>query len=114
MENANQMWNAIETSELIINACGNLMILVGLFLIFTTLIGVKKLQDPISKIHATGVSDSFGIPLCYFGFFILNIHNGLSLKYIILICLTITTGPLISQSIAYFIYSNKQKIKTND
>ena len=105
----NNLLEMMEMSELIGSVVGNLLIIIGLCLVLTSLLGIKRFEDSISKLHATAISDGFGMPLCYFGLFLLNITAPYSLKYILLVCLTIVTTPLISQAIAYFIYKSKKE-----
>jgi len=79
---------------------GHIFIIVGFFLIFTSVIGVKRMPDVFCKIHATSIADSLGYPLCYLGLFLISCCSVLSFKYILFIILSLLLSPIATFSIA--------------
>jgi multicomponent Na+:H+ antiporter subunit G len=52
------------------------LVVIGVFFLFVGAIGLVRLPDFFSRLHATGKSDTFGMVLCLMG---LAIHGGLTL-----------------------------------
>jgi multicomponent Na+:H+ antiporter subunit G len=94
-----------------VEVVGNILILLGVALIISTLVGVKRFDDNLSKIHAVGISDIVAYPLCYTGLFLQNLDAQFSYKYIFLILILFATSPLVSHNIAKIIYDSNNKEK---
>ncbi len=107
MSNSSEISKLLEITELVVGAMGHILILIGCFFILTSVIGIKKFNDTFAKIHAASVSDSLGLPLCYFGLFLMNISSSHATKYLFIALMCLIFSPLISHSIAYFIHHNK-------
>ncbi|MCF8462460.1 MAG: monovalent cation/H(+) antiporter subunit G [Rickettsiaceae bacterium] len=86
-----------------------LLIFSGLFFIFTALIGSIRMPSFYTKIHAIGVSDSFGVPLTLLGISLLQENVSYSMKIILMIILILMLSPLSTNlmSKAYMISKSK-------
>lgn len=73
---------------------------VGLFFIFTALIGMLKMPDLYTKCHASGVSDNFGLPIAIIGIAIVYCDSKNSLKLILLSVLIFIVSPLVTHLLA--------------
>lgn len=90
---------------LIIAAFGYLFIFIGIFFIITSVMGVVRFHDPLTKMHAVGLADSFAIPLILIGFIILTfIYNDACVvvccKYLALLLIGIITSSTNTTVIA--------------
>jgi multicomponent Na+:H+ antiporter subunit G len=52
--------------NLVLQICGWLFLVLGCVFIFSSAIGFIRMPDFFSKIHAIGISDSFGCPVALF------------------------------------------------
>ncbi|MDX1923732.1 MAG: monovalent cation/H(+) antiporter subunit G [Rickettsiaceae bacterium] len=108
MLKSHQLMQSAHILEWALGIGGHLIVWIGIFFIATSIVGVKRFSDSISKIHATSLSDSLGTPLCYIGFFLINISQGYSSKYLLIMILCFIISPLSSHSIAKFIYESEK------
>ena len=88
-----------------------LLIFFGLFFVFTALIGSVRMPDFYTKIHAFGISDSFGVPLTLLGLSLLQENFSSSIKIILMIVLMMILTPLSTHLIAKTYISNNDKNK---
>ena len=88
-----------------------LLIFFGLFFIFTALIGSVRMPDFYTKIHAFGISDSFGVPLTLLGLCLLQQNLIHSIKIILIIVLMMILTPLSTHLIAKTLITNSDKDK---
>ena len=86
-----------------------LLIFFGLFFIFTALIGSVRMPDFYTKIHAFGISDSFGAPLTLLGLSLLQENISYSVKIILMIVLMMMLTPLSTHLIAKTFITNSDK-----
>ena len=92
---------------------GNGFIIIGLFFVITAQLGIKRMYfDLLAQVHAAGIADAIGFPLCFIGIGILNIEQASenSTKCFVLAILSLVISPVITHSFAksYFI-STKQE-----
>jgi multicomponent Na+:H+ antiporter subunit G len=88
---------------------GHGLLVIGLFFVVTAVIGLKRLPDVMSKMHATGVSDSLGLPLCYIGVALISLGQGMSIKYFLLAIFALIVSPVVTHSFAKYIFNKKDK-----
>jgi len=77
-----------------------LMVSVGTFFMFVSSVGIIRLPDFYTRIHAMGKGDTFGIMLILFG---LCIHEGFTLvtaKLILALVFVGVTNPVASHALA--------------
>ena len=72
---------------------GWFLVLLGSIFIMISAIGSIKMPDFYSKLHAIGVGDSCGAPLCLLGFCFINGLGMISLKIILLFILIVLLSP---------------------
>jgi multicomponent Na+:H+ antiporter subunit G len=77
-----------------------LFIVSGLFFITSGVLGVFRMPDVLTKIHAAGLIDSIGLPLCFFGLSIMQESIASFVKIILMIPLFWILGPVSSHAIA--------------
>ncbi len=78
---------------------GNGLVILGLFFIFTALIGIKRADfDLMSKLHASGISDSMGLPLCFIGIALIHSSSLFAAKSLLLALLILLLSPVITHS----------------
>ncbi|HJD61445.1 MAG TPA: Na+/H+ antiporter subunit G [Rickettsia endosymbiont of Degeeriella rufa] len=53
---------------MILSYIGILLVIIGLFAIFSGIIGFFRFPDFYTKLHAASVIESFGVPICLIGF----------------------------------------------
>jgi len=90
---------------------GYILIALGLFLVLSGSIGVLRFPDYFTRVHAAGVTDSMGAPLCILGVMFLEGWTIFSAKLLILIILLLLTSPTACHAIskAAFLDRNKPK-----
>lgn len=84
----------------IISLIADLMVLGGVFFIFTGAMGVLRMPDFYTRTHPAGLADSLGAPLVLAG---IAVHYGFSvfsLKLILLIVFLLITNPAATHALA--------------
>lgn len=84
-------------------------IIIGMFFIFSSLIGVIRLDGFYNKIHAIGIADSTGNILTLAGLALLQDSIINSSKILIVIILMLLTGPLSTHTIAAAYWNKTNK-----
>ena len=90
--------------KILSNLIGDGFLIVGLFFVLTSIMGVIRIKDNLTRLHAGSVSDSFGLPLCYIGIMLKNGFNIISVKFFVVLVLVIIASPVIVHNIARMIY----------
>ena len=90
----------LELLKLFLQIAGWFCILVGCLFIFSSAVGFIKMPDFFTKVHAAGISDSFGCPLALVGIAILCGSAIMALKIILLILFMLLTGPTMTYLLA--------------
>jgi multicomponent Na+:H+ antiporter subunit G len=93
---------------------GYLILIVGLFFILTSFIGMIRFPDFFSKVHAASITDSFAIPFSLVGLSMISTNFLLSIKLLIIAILYLILSPLSANSLAKAAYlykdlNNKKK-----
>jgi multicomponent Na+:H+ antiporter subunit G len=87
-------------SELTLYGLGWVAIFLGVFFILTGALGLIRMPDFYTRLHAAGLIDSMGAPLLLIG---LAIHDGFTLvtvKIILLIIFLLITSPTATHALA--------------
>tara|TARA_B100001996_G_C18642719_1_gene586237 strand:- start:286 stop:624 length:339 start_codon:yes stop_codon:yes gene_type:complete len=86
--------------EILANIISFLFILLGSILILIGSIGLLRLPDVFSRIHAVGMIDTAGIGFIIFGLLIYSGFTIVSIKLLILGCVLIFTSPIAGHAVA--------------
>jgi multicomponent Na+:H+ antiporter subunit G len=88
----------------VINAISAVFIISGLFFIVVGTIGLLRLPDFYSRMHATGKCDTLGVGLTIFGLIIYNGFNFISVKLLFLVAFILIANPVATHAIARAAY----------
>ena len=88
----------------IINVISTIFILAGLFFIIAGTIGLIRLPDFYSRMHATGKCDTLGEGLVIMGLIIYNGLNFISVKLLFLVIFIFVVNPVATHAIARAAY----------
>ncbi len=88
---------------------GWIFIILGSFFIASSVVGLFRFSDFFNKIHAAGVADSFGIPLCLFGLSLMQTSMLNVLKIWTIIALFFILNPTSSHALIKAAWVNKEK-----
>lgn len=86
--------------EALFDYVGEALILVGAFFVFTGALGIIRMPDFYTRLHAAGVTDSMGVPLILLGIIIKSGFTLFSGKIIFLILFMMITGPAACHAVA--------------
>lgn len=102
----------------ILNIIGSLLIIVGLFVIFSGVIGIIRFPGFFNKIHAAGVIESCGVPLSLFGLALIQTNWTSVFKLILIMILILLLNPSSTHALSKVAkllmkneYINKQDYK---
>lgn len=90
---------------------GYTLIALGLFLVLSGSVGVLRFPDFFTRVHAAGVTDSLGAPLCILGIICLDGFTIISAKLFILILLLLLTSPTACHAISKAAFFDREKPK---
>jgi multicomponent Na+:H+ antiporter subunit G len=90
----------IRNPVIIVNSVSFIIIAIGCFMVFTSVVGIFRMPDFFTKMHAASVGDSFGCPLILLGLAIYGGLNLISFKIILLILFLFITNPTASYALA--------------
>ena len=79
---------------------GAVLIIIGVAIFFIQLIGVFKLKDILSRMHATAMGDTIGIASTLLGVIVLTGFNFTSLKVALIIVFLWMASPVSSHLIS--------------
>ena len=77
-----------------------LSIVAGAFFVFAGALGVLRLPDFFTRIHAAGMTDTLGVELILFGLIIQSGFTLLSLKFLLVAFFLFLTSPTATHAIA--------------
>ena len=84
-----------------VSVIGYIITSLGLFVAMIGMFGVIRFPDFFSRLHPSGLIDSFGVPMCLIGFFAYNLtQNTFDLKVIMLILIMFITSPVSCYSLS--------------
>jgi len=72
----------------------SIFLLVGFFFILIAAIGVMRLPDFYTRLHASGKSETLGIILCFTGLAIYEGFNLTSVKHLMIIAFILLANPI--------------------
>lgn len=85
------------------------LITLGIFFVLSSLIGLFRFPDFYTKMHAAGVADSFGIPLCLIGLCLLQTSLISAVKVVVIIILFFLITPTSTHALIKAAWFNKLK-----
>jgi multicomponent Na+:H+ antiporter subunit G len=88
----------------VINVISAVFIISGLFFIVVGTIGLLRLPDFYSRMHATGKCDTLGVGLTITGLIIYNGFNFISVKLFFLVVFIFVANPVATHAIARAAY----------
>ena len=80
---------------------GYLLILSAMFFVITSLVGLIRLPDYYSKVHACSILDSFAIPLIFLGLGMVSEDIVIFIKLIILSLIYLCVTPVSCYAISF-------------
>ena len=90
---------------------GGLLLLGGLFVFLTAVIGNFRFPDAATRMHSAALGDTLGILLVFAGLAVLCFSAGFVLKLGIIVLLMWVSGPACSHLIAGMIAGNRPEKK---
>ena len=96
----------------IITSLASFSIILGLFFIVSSVIGLTRFSNFYAKIHAAGVADSLGIPLTLIGFAMIDGSSITTLKLIILVGLIYLLTPTSTHTLLRTAFYSNYQIST--
>lgn len=89
---------------LIRTICSSVSILAGLFFVLAGTLGVLRLPDFYTRLHAAGMTDTLGAELILLGLIIQSGFTQMSLKLLMVAFFLLLTSPTATHAIAYAAY----------
>lgn len=86
-----------------------ILLVLGIFFIISSIVGLLRFPDFYTKMHAAGVADSFGIPLALLGLSMLQSSWIGSLKVIAIILLFFLLSPTNTHALIKAAWISKLK-----
>jgi len=87
-------------------------ILIGLIFVFSGTLGVLRLPDFYTRIHAAGLTDTLGVELILFGLIVQSGFSQMSLKLLMVSFFLFLTSPTATHAVANAAYKAGLKPKT--
>ncbi|ADE29779.1 Na+/H+ antiporter subunit G [Rickettsia prowazekii] len=78
---------------------GILVVIIGLFSIFSGIIGFFRFPDFYTKLHAASVIESFAVPICLIGFACIELDMLNSIKLILAALLILLLNPVATHAL---------------
>jgi multicomponent Na+:H+ antiporter subunit G len=78
---------------------GYVLLVLGMFFILTSLVGMLRFKGFFAKVHAATISDSFGIPICLIGLACITDNHILTIKLILIAILYLLVSPASSHAL---------------
>lgn len=97
--------------HLIISFIGWILITSGIFFIISAVVGIIRFPDFYSRLHASGVSDSCGIPMTLIGLACIQNNPLISTKLLFLAILVFIISPTSTHTLIKAAYANKISFK---
>lgn len=79
---------------------GGSLIIVGLFVVFSGIIGMFRFPNFYTKIHGAGMIDACGIPLCLVGLACLQEDKSSSIKLLLASVFILLLSPVATHALA--------------
>jgi multicomponent Na+:H+ antiporter subunit G len=84
---------------MVLHYTGTLLIIIGLFAIFSGIIGLFRLPDFYTKLHAASVIECAGIPICLVGLACMQTSLASSIKLILAAFLVFLLNPVSTHAL---------------
>ncbi len=102
---------AVDVLTLIRMAVSAISILAGLVFVFSGTIGVLRLPDFYTRLHAAGMTDTLGVELILFGLIVQSGFTQMSLKLLMVSFFLFLTSPTATHAVANAAYKAGLKPK---
>lgn len=79
---------------------GAILIIIGLFIVFSGIIGMFRFPNFYTKIHGAGMIDACGIPMCLIGLACLQEDKSNSVKLLLASTLILLLSPVATHTLA--------------
>lgn len=76
------------------------LIIIGLFVVFSGIVGMFRFPNFYTKLHGAGVIDACGIPLCLVGLAFLQQNTVNSLKLVVATIFILLLNPVATHALA--------------
>ena len=86
--------------ELLVHVAAGACLLVGAAFLVIGAIGLVRLPDFFTRIHATGIIDTLGIALTFAGLVLLAGFSLPAVKLVLILCFMLLTGPTATHALA--------------
>jgi len=86
--------------ELLVDLLSGALILAGSFFICVGMVGVVRMPDLFTRMHAASVTDTLGAGLLFSGFMLQAGFSLITLKLIFILGFLFFTGPVISHALS--------------
>lgn len=84
------------------------LVILGFFVIFSGIIGLFRLPDFYTKLHASGIIDSCGVPVALVGLMFLQNSYVFIFKLIIILFLMLLLNPVSTHVLSKASLTNKE------
>jgi multicomponent Na+:H+ antiporter subunit G len=95
--------------EIVLQTIGSITIVFGLFFMFVGSIGLIRLPDFYTRLHATSKTDTLGIGLIFIGLMFFAGPTQATLKLLLIIAFIFFTSPVSAHAIAKAAYKSGLK-----
>ncbi len=85
---------------------GTIFLVLGLFFFISGTLGIWRLPDPLSRLHAGGMGDTLGLGFLLLALIIDQQDLGLTVKFLFLGLMVIIINPVITHLVASLEYKN--------
>ncbi|MBT8434512.1 MAG: monovalent cation/H(+) antiporter subunit G [Gammaproteobacteria bacterium] len=92
--------------DVIVNIGSALCLFLGSFLCFSGGVGIIRFPDFYTRMHAVGVTDTLGAGMILLGLMLQNPGGLVVLKLLLILVMTIVTGPVASHALAKAAFRN--------
>jgi len=92
--------------ELIVNISSASCLLIGSFLCLSGGVGIMRLPDFYTRMHAVGVTDTLGAGMILIGLILQNPEGLVVIKLLLILVMTIFISPVASHALAKAAYRN--------
>jgi multicomponent Na+:H+ antiporter subunit G len=92
-----------------IDLLSGILLVSGAALVLLGTIGILRLPDALTQIHAAGITDTLGVALVILGLIVKAGFSLLALKLLIVLLLLVFTNPTASHSLARAVVSYRRQ-----
>lgn len=85
---------------MLIEAVGALLLTAGLFFVVTAVIGILRLPDFFTRLHAVGKCDTAGLSLSLLGLALLSGDPAVTVKLVLVLVLVAVANPTATHALA--------------